>query len=56
MSVSRLRKIEKGIEKLIKDLERGKYQKYGFRNELEAKPFIEYLRQKLEELRRRISK
>ena len=56
MSSARLRKIEKGIEKLIKDLERGKYQKYGFKNELEVRPFIEYLRQKLDEIKRRLGK
>ncbi|OYT25559.1 MAG: hypothetical protein B6V02_03405 [Thermoprotei archaeon ex4572_64] len=48
----RLRKAEKELSKMLKDLERGKYEKYRFRNLEEAKAFKEYIKEKLELIRK----
>ncbi|NPB00175.1 MAG: hypothetical protein GXO10_02265 [Crenarchaeota archaeon] len=47
-----LEKAIKCMEKLLKDLEKGKYKKYGFKNPEEAKAFAEYIRSKIEEYRK----
>lgn len=43
-------------EQMIRDLENGNYQKYGFSDPEEAMSFIEYARSRLNEIRREIKK
>ncbi len=47
-----LEKTIKCMEKLVKDLEKGRYAKYGFKNPEEAKAFAEYIKSKIEEYRK----
>ncbi len=44
-----LEKVIKSMQKMLKDLEHGKYHKYGFKNMEEAEAFAEYIRSKIEQ-------
>ncbi len=47
-----LEKAIKCMEKLLKDLEKGRFRKYGFKNPEEARAFAEYIKSKIEEYRK----
>ncbi len=51
-----LEKVIKNLNKLVKDLESGKYAKYGFKNPEEARAYAEYLREKIEQFKRALER
>ncbi|NPA24126.1 MAG: hypothetical protein GXO23_07520 [Crenarchaeota archaeon] len=52
VDVKWLEKTIKCMQKLVKDLEGGRYKKYGFKNPQEAKAFAEYIKSKIEEYKK----
>jgi len=51
-----LEKAIKNLNKMIKDLESGKFEKYGLKNPEEAKAFADYLKEKVEQFKRALER
>ncbi len=47
-----LEKVIKNLNKLVRDLESGKYAKYGFKNPEEARAYAEYIKEKIEQFKK----